>query len=60
MKVKFVFERPTKNTCVYVEEPEKLTDPVVVGTLYVQKEALKQLKPGGGTPDILFVEITAV
>lgn len=58
MTIKFVFERETKNTVRYAEEPEKITDPVVIGTLYVQKAALKELKPSG-TPDILFIEITA-
>lgn len=59
MKIKFIYERDTKNTVRYAEEPEKVTDPVVIGTMYVQKDALKILKPSG-TPDILYVEITAV
>ena len=59
MRIKFTFERETKNTVRYAEEPEKISDPVVIGTLYMQKDALKALKPSG-YPDILFVEITAV
>lgn len=59
MRIKFTFERETKNTVRYAEEPENISGPTVIGTLYVQKDALKALKPSG-YPDILFVEITAV
>ena len=41
---KFVFDRPTKNTVRYSEEPAGGEAPVV-GTLYVQKWALGNQPP---------------
>ena len=41
---KFVFDRPTKNTVRYSEEPAGGEAPVV-GTLYVQKWALGNTPP---------------
>jgi hypothetical protein len=54
MKVEFQKERETKNTIRYME----LTDPAIIGTLYVQKWALKEIDKEGNYPDKLSVEIT--
>jgi hypothetical protein len=40
LKIKFVPERDTKNT-VRFNEVVKAGEPAAIGTLYVQKEALK-------------------
>ena len=48
---KFVFDRPTKNTVRYSEEPAGGEAPVV-GTLYVQKWAL-----GNQPPQVITVTI---
>lgn len=56
VKIKFAIEKPTKNTIRYAEQA-RLGDPEAIGTLYVQKSALKEF--GEEPPEILYVEITA-
>jgi len=51
MELKFIKERETKNTIRYQEDAGD--DPQVVGTLYIQKWAVKQL----GNPDRITVTI---
>ena len=55
LETTFVFEKDTKNTRRYVEDPD---GPPIIGTLYLQQWAAKKL--GGGTlPERLRVVITA-
>ena len=51
----FTLERETKNTVRYQET----NDPQTIGTLYVQKMALKALAPGDGYPEALTVTLEA-
>ncbi|HEY1705498.1 MAG TPA: hypothetical protein VGG75_37915 [Trebonia sp.] len=59
VKVKFIFERETRNTLRYNEEPATDGSPDVIKTLYVQKSALKQIVEGvgSGNPEFLYVTI---
>lgn len=50
-RVRFIKERETKNTVRYQEQPEA-GKPLVIGTLYVQREAL-----GTPIPDEVTVKI---
>ncbi len=52
IELKFVKEKDTKNTIRFAEQ-ERDDGPPVVGTLYIQKYALKQL----GNPETLTVTI---
>lgn len=52
IKLMFAKERVTKNTIRFVEQNE--TDETIVGTLYIQKSALKLF----GNPDHLMITIS--
>ena len=54
IRVSFKRERETKNTIRYEEEASESGEPPVVGTLYLQKWALKRL----GDPQTVTVTIT--
>lgn len=55
MKLLFERERDTKNTIRYAEVPQTEDEPVVVGTLYIQKFAAREL----GNPERVVVTIEA-
>jgi hypothetical protein len=61
VRLKFVIEKETLNTVRYKEETENLTDKPVIGTLYVQKSALKDFgkTAGSGPPEFLYVTVEA-
>lgn len=61
MKVKFIYERETKNTVRYTEEMAADGSDDVIGTLYVKKAALKDFEKlaGSGYPEFLYVDIQA-
>lgn len=54
LTINFIQERETKNTVRFAEE-ESLDGPPVVGTLYVQKYALRRL----GNPAKITITISA-
>ncbi len=55
-KVTFEIEKQTKRTIRYKETGGSLDTEKVIGTLYIQKEALKEMF-GGQAPDELVVTI---
>ena len=55
LEITFKRERETKNTVRYEEEASESGEPPVVGTLYLQKWALKRL----GDPEIIRVVVEA-
>lgn len=55
LELTFKFEKDTKNTRRYNEEPRD--GPPVIGTLYVQQWALKQMT-GSNLPDRVRVTLT--
>lgn len=61
VKLRFVIDKTTSGTVRYREEPE-LAQPVVCGTLYVRKDALRELaelrNPDGSAPESFTIEIT--
>lgn len=60
MRVKFIIEKETKNTVRYTELLNNGEVPVI-GTLYVQKTAIREFEKAAGAsaPEYLYVEITA-
>lgn len=55
LRIPFIRERETKNTVVYTEATEEAP---MIGTLYVQKWAVKKLGSDGSLPAGLIVTIT--
>ena len=53
IRLRFKRERETKNTVRFEEEASESSEPPVIGTLYLQKWALKRL----GEPEALMVTV---
>ena len=53
IRLRFKRERETKNTVRFEEEASESGEPPVIGTLYLQKWALKRL----GEPDVVAVTV---
>ena len=58
ISLKFEFERQTPGTFRYKEVPED-NAPIVIGTLYLKKGAIKGLKSKKDYPEFLEVSIEA-
>ena len=58
--VTFEAERVTKNTIRFAEEENDLGPAPVIGTLYVQKHALKELAINGKVPSKLRVTVKVI
>lgn len=55
----FMVERDTKNTRRFQELPEA-GDPVLIGPLYIQKEALKAMTGNGSFPEKVQVTVQVI
>lgn len=57
MQIQFSIEKDTKNTRKFAEVHED-SDPEAVGSLYVQKWALKQIAQEAAVPDATHLVVT--